>query len=526
MDSALELGTLGTRAPDFGAPDAADLPRPEGDFKVSSTTPPNSFLFDRRSASRRRSRGDGGRLSPSVVVGLVRTADLLLLLCAGMLAACGLRWSPQPRPDGSLFLAALGGGIIFVVLLGRAGAYTPAALNFFSRQFTLLPSRLIAGAGGLIAFLFFTRSQARPFREWTFLWLALGFLLLTIWRFAVAHLMRSLNQSGRMARRVAVVGVGEFSRKFIERLREEPDAYTIVGLYDDRLSRAPAAQDGIAVRGTVSDLLERSRQEKIDVIAVALPLSAAERIEAILEQLGSAVADVCLTTGLTGLHYTPRQISALGGNPVIMRKEEPLKDWGAVKKFAFDVILASLLLLVLFPFLVLIALLICLDSPGPVLFRQPRLGFNNRLFTCYKFRTMHHSMGDALAGRQTTRDDPRVTRLGKWLRRFSIDELPQLINVLRGNMSLVGPRPHAPNTKAGDRPFASVVAQYASRHRIKPGITGWAQVNGWRGETTTAAQIEGRVACDLEYIEDWSLCFDLRILWLTLCREIVSRNAY
>ena len=166
------------------------------------------------------------------------------------------------------------------------------------------------------------------------------------------------------------------------------------------------------------------------------------------------------------------------------------------------------------------------DSPGPVLFRQPRLGFNNRLFTCYKFRTMHHGMTDLLGDRQATRGDPRVTRLGKWLRALSLDELPQLLNVLKGNMSLVGPRPHPPNTKADDKLFSDVVAKYAFRHRVKPGITGWAQVNGWRGETRTVEQIENRVACDLAYIENWSIWFDLRIMVLTVTREILSRHAF
>ena len=193
----------------------------------------------------------------------------------------------------------------------------------------------------------------------------------------------------------------------------------------------------------------------------------------------------------------------------------------------FDILIGSVLLLALSPFLGLIALIIRLDSRGPALFRQPRLGFNNKLFICYKFRTMDHGMADSMAiPRQTTRNDFRVTRLGRWLRMLSLDELPQLLNVLKGNMSLVGPRPHAPNTKAADQLFTDVVARYAVRHRVKPGITGWAQVNGWRGETKRVEQIENRVAHDLAYIENWSLWFDLRILMLTVTRGILSRNAF
>jgi Undecaprenyl-phosphate glucose phosphotransferase len=323
-----------------------------------------------------------------------------------------------------------------------------------------------------------------------------------------------------------VVGAGEFSRKFIERLRAEPHSYTIVGLYDDRVRRAPRVQDGVTLRGGVQYLLKRSREERIDIIVIALPLTAAERISSILEELRSVVADVCLTTDFAGLHYSSDQIAAVGSNAVVVMKEQPLKDWRGAQKLAFDLALGVLLLMAGMPLLVLIAFLIRLDSPGPILFRQPRLGFNNRIFHCYKFRTMHHAMTDALADRQTTRDDPRVTRVGKWLRRLSMDELPQLFNVLRREMSLVGPRPHAPNTKAANQLFSDVVAQYAVRHRMKPGITGWAQVNGWRGETRTVEQIEQRVAHDLAYIENWSIGYDLRILLLTVSREILSRNAY
>jgi polysaccharide biosynthesis protein PslA len=259
---------------------------------------------------------------------------------------------------------------------------------------------------------------------------------------------------------------------------------------------------------------------------IALPLTAISRISKILEQIGSAVADICLTTDFVGFRYRSSQISSVGSNPVVLVEERPLKDWRAAKKLTFDLVIGCLMLLVVAPLLALIALAIRLDSPGPILFRQPRLGFNNRLFTCYKFRSMHHGMTDLMGDRQATRGDARVTRIGKWLRALSLDELPQLFNVLRGNMSLVGPRPHPPNTKAEDKLFTEVVAKYAFRHRVKPGITGWAQVNGWRGETKTVEQIENRVACDLAYIENWSLWFDLRIMVLTITREILSRHAF
>ena len=204
----------------------------------------------------------------------------------------------------------------------------------------------------------------------------------------------------------------------------------------------------------------------------------------------------------------------------------PIDEWQRKQKTVFDCLAATCMLLLLAPFLVAVALLIALDSPGPVLFRQSRTGLNNRPFMILKFRTMHHSMADALAEQQTTRNDPRVTRIGGMLRRFSIDELPQLINVLRGDMSMVGPRPHAPNTKAAGQLFTDVVLNYALRHKVKPGITGWAQVNGWRGETKTVEEIRARVDHDLHYIQNWSMAFDVKIMLLTLLREVRSKTAF
>ena len=242
--------------------------------------------------------------------------------------------------------------------------------------------------------------------------------------------------------------------------------------------------------------------------------------------MSSTVSDIVLTTGLSGLEVTRAQFAGIGRNPVVMVREAPLKDWRAFEKGLLDYSVGILALLILSPVLLFTAIAIKLDSPGPVLFRQPRMGFNNRLFLCYKFRSMHHKMADLLADTQTSRGDPRVTRVGRIIRKLSVDELPQLLNVLNGTMSLVGPRPHAPNTKAADQLFSEVVQQYATRHRVKPGITGWAQVNGWRGETATVEQIEQRVACDLFYIENWSVGFDLKIMLMTVLREVASRNAF
>jgi Undecaprenyl-phosphate glucose phosphotransferase len=465
-------------------------------------------------------------ISMPIITGFIRFADWLLMMLSGLLATYGLFHLTDIYPEGQLRLATVAGASGAALFLARDGAYTVAALASFSSQLRLFLVPLIIGGICVILCLFILPEGRLPSRAWPVVWMLCSLALLGFSRLYICSVVRHWGRTGRLARKVAIVGVGEFSREFILRLRDEPNAFHIVGVYDDRMARVPDTHAGIAVRGTVADLLQRSREETIDVIVVALPLSAVERIKRILEELGSAVADICLTTDLAGLHFSGDQFEGLGRNPVVSVRERPLKDWKAFQKLVLDYLFASIALVGLSPFLIAIAVLIRLDSPGPILFRQPRMGFNNKMFLCYKFRTMHHGMTDVLADRQTTRDDPRVTRVGKYLRKFSLDELPQLLNVLRGSMSLVGPRPHAPNTKAADQLFADVVQQYAVRHRVKPGITGWAQVNGWRGETKTVDQIEQRVACDLFYIEHWTIWLDLKIMAMTVLREVNSRHAF
>ena len=213
--------------------------------------------------------------------------------------------------------------------------------------------------------------------------------------------------------------------------------------------------------------------------------------------------------------------------PVLDLFDKPIADWDVVIKLAFDKIVGALALIALSPVLLATAIAVKLDSPGPVLFRQRRYGFNNELIEVFKFRSMYVDQTDATAARLVTRDDPRVTRVGRFIRKTSIDELPQLFNVVfKGNLSLVGPRPHAVHAKAADRQYEEVVDGYFARHRVRPGITGWAQVNGWRGETDTPEKIQQRVEHDLYYIENWSILLDLSILAITPFALFKTKNAY
>jgi exopolysaccharide biosynthesis polyprenyl glycosylphosphotransferase len=216
----------------------------------------------------------------------------------------------------------------------------------------------------------------------------------------------------------------------------------------------------------------------------------------------------------------------LGDLPVMTLFERPISGFDQIVKRIEDVVLTLLGMIFVLPLIAIVAVAIKLDSPGPVFFRQDREGFNNQRFKIWKFRSMRVERCETDGITQARKDDDRITRVGRVLRRTSIDELPQLFNVLTGEMSLVGPRPHAPSTKAGDRVFSDVVSHYAARHKVKPGMTGWAQVHGWRGETDTEEKLLKRLEHDLYYIENWSVLLDLYIIMRTVVTLAFQKTAY
>jgi exopolysaccharide biosynthesis polyprenyl glycosylphosphotransferase len=237
--------------------------------------------------------------------------------------------------------------------------------------------------------------------------------------------------------------------------------------------------------------------------------------------------DIRLAAHNNKLRFRPRAYSYIGNVPVLDVFDKPITDWDVVMKWLFDKIVGTALLVAAAPIILMAAIAIKLESRGPVFFKQKRYGFNNELIEVYKFRSMHVDQCDATASKLVSKGDPRVTRVGRFIRKTSLDELPQLINVvLKGNLSLVGPRPHAIHAKAADRLYDEAVDGYFARHRVKPGITGWAQVNGWRGETDTHEKIQRRVEHDLYYIENWSVVFDFYILAKTPFALATDENAY
>jgi Undecaprenyl-phosphate glucose phosphotransferase len=328
---------------------------------------------------------------------------------------------------------------------------------------------------------------------------------------------------------MAIVGGGAPAESLIRTLEAQPSSNVeILGIFDDRDdTRSPAIVGLYPKLGRVRDLTEFARQHDVDLILITIPLTAEGRILQMLRELWVLPVDIRLSAHASKLQLRKRAYSYVGTIPVLDLIDRPISELGLVAKWLFDKIIGFALLIVLAPLFAAVAMMVKLDSPGRVLFRQQRYGFNNELIEVYKFRSLYTEQSDASSKKQVTRDDPRVTRVGRFIRKTSLDELPQLFNVIfKGNLSLVGPRPHALQSRAGDCLFDEVVESYFARHKVKPGVTGWAQINGWRGETDTEEKLRRRVECDLHYIENWSLLLDAYIILKTPIALLQSKRAY
>lgn len=361
---------------------------------------------------------------------------------------------------------------------------------------------------------------------WLALWALLGWSAVVANRWALAKYVAFLERNGSLHDVVAIVGAGELADRVMQHLKQiKSKGLQIAGVFDDRLTRHQAIVNRPC--GTVKDLLEVGKTRRIDWVLIAIPEAADERVWSLTHQLKALATAVAICPQQFALGV-PQHGWAYVGNclPAAVLVDRPLRGWGTLTKRLEDVVLGTLLLLLLLPLLGIIALAIRLDSPGPIIFRQRRHGWNNRSFDVLKFRTMQWMPSDSSALVQTSRDDTRIGRVGRFLRRMSLDELPQLINVLQGDMSLVGPRPHAIDMRTEDRLGHEIVGEYPHRHRVKPGMTGWAQVNGCRGATQTAEQIRRRVELDLYYAENWSVLLDLKILLKTVGCVVEGKDAF
>jgi Undecaprenyl-phosphate glucose phosphotransferase len=467
--------------------------------------------------------------SPIVIAGAVRLADFALLSFIGVALYLGY----VARISGfhwGYIVAIFAMTAVAVVCFQASDIYEVQVFRGQLRQMTRMISSWAFVFLLFIGASFFAKLGGEVSRLWLSAFFAVGLAALVIERLCLRAMVRGWAREGRLDRRTIVVGSDQNGEKLIEALNAQDDSdIDILGVFDDRNdSRALETCAGSPKLGKVDDIIEFARRTRIDLVLFALPISAETRILEMLKKLWVLPVDIRLSAHTNKLRFRPRAYSYLGKVPTLDVFEAPITDWDLVMKWLFDHVVGAIILLLAAPLMGLVALAVKLDSPGPVLFRQKRFGFNNERIDVFKFRSLYHHQADPLAAKVVTKNDPRVTRVGRFIRKTSLDELPQLFNVVfKNNLSLVGPRPHAVQGKLQSQLFDEAVDGYFARHRVKPGITGWAQINGWRGEVDSEEKIQKRVEFDLYYIENWSVLFDLYILLKTpLALMTENENAY
>jgi Undecaprenyl-phosphate glucose phosphotransferase len=466
-------------------------------------------------------------MSPVMVAGVLRLVEFAILFVSGMtLFAYYVGFSTPLYWHYPMIIAGV--SLATVVGLEFFDCYQVPALMRPSRYVGRM-ALVWAGAFAIVATTGFLFKISEDFSRLLFgLWFVAGFGLLFVVRMIMARMIRRWARNGRMERRAVIVGGGKAAEGLIRSIEQQPyNDIRICGIFDDRDDkRSPPIVAGYPKLGNIAELIEFARIARIDMLIVSLPLTAESRVLSLLKKLWVLPVDIRLSAHNNQLQFRPRSYSFIGSVPLLDIFDKPINDWDSVAKRAFDIVFSVIGIIVFSPIMLATAIAIKLDSKGPIIFRQKRHGFNNEEVEVYKFRSMYVEQSDPTAKKTVTKNDPRVTRVGRFIRKTSIDELPQFFNALFGSLSLVGPRPHAVAAQSHNLLYTEVVDGYFARHRVKPGVTGWAQINGWRGEMDTDEKIKMRTEYDLYYIENWSLWLDLKILVLTPARLLNTENAY
>ena len=455
------------------------------------------------------------------VSSLQRLADAAVVIVAQVLA---LRLRHEPWGEQTMTITVLG-LLVFGFAAEVGGLYRPYRMETIAREIRDTLVSWLPVPLALLAFWFFTKTSTQYSRVAVSVWFVVAPIALCTLRVAARVGLRVLRAQGHNTRRVAILGCTKDAERLAAALDGLPWlGLDLQGIYDDRSEkrRHTPKHPKCTVLGTSNDLVEQCRKGTIDVVYVALPLRAELRTAGIL----SALADTTVTVYMVAdfLYYSLLRAhwSQVGGIPVVSVHNSPFEGVvGWVKRLEDLAIGSVIVLLTLIP-MACISIAIKVSSPGPIFFRQWRYGLCGKKIRILKFRTMT-VCEDGPTVQQATKNDSRVTGIGRFLRRTSLDEFPQFLQVLTGELSLVGPRPHA---VAHNEQYRSIIHGYMLRHMVKPGITGWAQVNGWRGETAELDKMEQRVQHDLEYIRNWNLLLDLKIIFLTIFGAKKGRNAY
>jgi putative colanic acid biosysnthesis UDP-glucose lipid carrier transferase len=418
-----------------------------------------------------------------------------------------------------------------------AGVFTFAIFSFFriyesvrTKNFWVHIRTLLKALGLVFTLLtglaFLTKTGEDFSRVWFAYWVGIALVLMTLYRASLLIMLRIMRANRWNERRVIVIGVSELSTRLVDSIQQALwTGFRIMAIFDDTGQMTQSRVGGMRVQPMPVNMSEylNSQKESIDEIWLAMPLSAEPRVKKLLHELRHQIVTIRMVLDVFGFGLLKSSVTDLAGFPALNLSDSPMVGMNRLIKAVEDRILAAIILIGICPLFLLIAFGVKLTSKGPVFFKQLRHGWDGHIIKVYKFRTMvlhQEEMGQVTQARA---NDTRITAFGKFLRKTSLDELPQFINVLQGRMSIVGPRPHA---VSHNEFYKDSIKAYMQRHKVKPGITGWAQVNGWRGETETLDKMEKRVEYDLYYIEHWSLGFDLKIILLTFFQGFINKNAY
>lgn len=451
---------------------------------------------------------------------ILRLLDVFGVFFAGLIAFY-FKFDDLNLPTHYIFALLIGSTVTLGVFHFNHIYESSRAKSLSTSIFKLVQSLL--GVLILLASLaFFTKTGETFSREWFIRWSLYSFSVLVLFRLLLVAFLRLMRSKGWNERRVVVIGAGTLCKKLVETTQQSLwIGLRIVTIFDDRPKDEVKDINGIPVLKTPEDIsayLAVHRKE-IDEIWIALPLGAERRVKEILYEMRHETVAIRFIVDIFGMDLLNHSIDEISGFPVLNIRTTPMVGVNRFIKSIEDRVLAALILMLISPLLLFIVFLVRLSSEGPIFYRQKRVGWNGEEFEMLKFRTMPVDAESKTGAVWATKNEARATSIGKWLRKTSLDELPQFINVLNGDMSIVGPRPER---LIFVQKFKDQIPRYMQKHQVKAGITGWAQINGWRGDTS----LEKRIEHDLYYIENWSLIFDLKIIFLTLFKGLIHKNAY
>ena len=445
-------------------------------------------------------------------------ARLIDFFCVVIGAVLAFRWRFGNVDFPQFYdIAVILGSLLTLIVFSTSGIYTSWRGKRWIHQARIVTMTWLLVVVILILIAFLTKTSALFSRQWMAMWTFMGWGCLLAFRLAFYKVLQFMRSRGWNHKRIIIVGTGELARSVARNIREASwTGLDIVAFYDDDKSAVASEIDGITVKYGVDNLHAIVAQHNINEVWLALPLKEEQRMKDIVTSLRHSTVNIRFVPGIFGFRLFNHSITEVAGLPIIDLNTSPIIGVNRFVKEVEDRLLSLVILILISPVLLFITI-------GPVLFKQMRHGWDGKPVKIYKFRTMVVHDEDGGAVTQASKGDKRITRFGAFLRRTSLDELPQFFNVLQGRMSIVGPRPHAIEH---NNHYKEQIDAYMLRHKVKPGITGWAQVNGWRGETDTLEKMKRRIDYDLYYIENWTLWLDIKIIFLSMFSGFVHKNAY